>query len=900
MRTPGPSAASLLHRIGGGDDLAKIAGLRAAGTADVDVTTLGQLFGRNLARAMRHALDNTALPANEVTQWIDDATIDAAVVERCTEMREARLEAVRVRDLYRAEFARATAERLARLRTHTEPYDFTALSDARPELTAPLAAHTTCGLLPATFTAAEAEPLVTGGPDALSTLIKQRAALITVATVATTLGIPQVGVRALLSEPPKAFGATMSHAALDLWTRQATTDRAAFLAHVDAARALDETARAVRNEELTRERAAAAAARELALAARARLGLTYVPQHHPEHLRTCDVAAVLALSSAQVLAAIKDGRISAVQVEVRTRYGGNDLWFANVHEIEALRTDPPAWLVAGQQRRAPAQARADAAVAVRDAELAAQAAERARSAAQKAETARLATEAASAAVRVRVPLRRQEPTTMVAHLGPTNSGKTHDAIELLARSGRGVYAAPLRALAAEVHATLSDRLGEQNVGLVTGDEQINPDAPIVCCTVECAPMTAHTLVLDEVHWIADPDRGWAWARLLAGAEVEHLQVIGASESEPLLRTALGKNLVVVQHERLTGLAYTGTVTLSQVTAGTLVVAFSRKAVLYLAHAVADATGLRVGALYGAMPPAARRDTIAKFAAGDFDVLAVTDVIGHGINLPAATVVLAEMTKFDGTVRRVLHRWEAAQILGRAGRFGLAGAGTTAALHLPNLVLDATFVQAATATAAGSAGSDLKLTTGELRPTLGDLRCPATPALPVYVRTWHSLAQAQLKSHPWLRVCPVTGQLARLGLIGPVRLTVLSVADAWGLVNLPVDDPDRLNLFIGAVAYGHRIAMPSLARAGKANLVDAEELARFARDVMAFTRAFGDRCGVTSAGARALEDAAARRIISLLPGEVRTNRFGRCACGKTCPPWFSECDSCHTSYGRDIW
>src|SRR5947199_9748151 len=119
---------------------------------------------------------------------------------------------------------------------------------------------------------------------------------------------------------------------------------------------------------------------------------------------------------------------------------------------------------------------------------------------------------------VRLPERRVEPETVIAHLGPTNSGKTHDALRFLVETGKGVYAAPLRMLAQEAHRRLSAELGEGRVGLVTGEERVNPDAPIVCCTAEMAPMHGQTLVLDEVQWAEDEGRGTAWTRLMLGGD----------------------------------------------------------------------------------------------------------------------------------------------------------------------------------------------------------------------------------------------------------------------------------------------------------------------------------------------------------------------------------------------
>src|SRR5438105_6665769 len=101
---------------------------------------------------------------------------------------------------------------------------------------------------------------------------------------------------------------------------------------------------------------------------------------------------------------------------------------------------------------------------------------------------------------VRLPARAAEPETVIAHLGPTNSGKTHDALRFLVETGRGVYAAPLRMLAQEAHRRLAAELGEERGGLVTGEERVNPGAPIVCWTAAMAPASGETLGLDEVHW----------------------------------------------------------------------------------------------------------------------------------------------------------------------------------------------------------------------------------------------------------------------------------------------------------------------------------------------------------------------------------------------------------------
>ena len=104
---------------------------------------------------------------------------------------------------------------------------------------------------------------------------------------------------------------------------------------------------------------------------------------------------------------------------------------------------------------------------------------------------------------VRLPERTREPESVIAHLGPTNSGKTHDPLRFLVEGGRGVYPAPLRMLAQEAHRRLAAEIGDERVGLVTGEERVNERAPIVCCTAEMAPMHGETLVLDEIQWAED-------------------------------------------------------------------------------------------------------------------------------------------------------------------------------------------------------------------------------------------------------------------------------------------------------------------------------------------------------------------------------------------------------------
>ena len=276
-------------------------------------------------------------------------------------------------------------------------------------------------------------------------------------------------------------------------------------------------------------------------------------------------------------------------------------------------------------------------------------------------------------IEISLPTREHEPERVVAHLGPTNSGKTHAALEELAGAGAGVYAGPLRMLAQEAQRRLGERVGTDNVGLITGEERVNERAPILATTVEMAPQRGELLVLDEIQWADDEERGSAWTRLLLAGDFREIRLLGALDALPLVERAFPAAELRV-FERMLPLEFVGERTLRSLGKGTVVVSFSRKAVLALAGEVNRLHPGRVAVLYGAMPLSSRREEIDRFLSGAADVCVATDVLGHGVNLPCETLLFAETTKYDGESRRNLLPWEIAQIAGRAGRFGLVERG----------------------------------------------------------------------------------------------------------------------------------------------------------------------------------------------------------------------------------
>ena len=507
-----------------------------------------------------------------------------------------------------------------------------------------------------------------------------------------------------------------------------------------------------------------------------------------------------------------------------------------------------------------------------------------------------------------LPFRRTEPETVVAHVGPTNSGKTHSALEFLAETGRGVFAAPLRMLAQEAHRRLSAQLGAERVGLVTGEERVNEHAPIICCTAEMAPLSGEVLVLDEVQWAEDSERGSAWTRLLLAGEYRHILLLGAVEALPLIENAFPQAEVRF-FERKAPLDWTGAVSFQSLRRGTVVVAFSRRAVLALAGELNRRQPGKVAVLYGAMPLASRRLEIERFVNGDADVCCATDVLGHGVNLPCETLLFAESQKFDGEERRDLHAWEIAQIAGRAGRFGLVERGHVGVLTgIVWANADSDLIESALVPHVQLPGGHMGyrvVDTARLRPRLEDLAVDSPQQLAASLRAWHTAALRQWATDGWLSVESIGPLLVRLDAVQRrlrERGRTLPLEQVWKLVNAPVDEDNAELLATLALALaGDRAQRPVLqwlldaGRLRDASLEDAEQTARTASILRWFALQYPDVGGVTLEKAAELEEAAARRVSEKLAAEVNSPSVGRCkSCGQSCAPWFALCERC---YGR---
>ncbi|WP_222192841.1 helicase-related protein [Modestobacter italicus] len=507
-----------------------------------------------------------------------------------------------------------------------------------------------------------------------------------------------------------------------------------------------------------------------------------------------------------------------------------------------------------------------------------------------------------------LPTRATRPQKVVFHLGPTNSGKTYESLQALAALGSGVYAAPLRQLAHEAYAKLSAQLPAGTVGLSTGEEEIDPNAPIVCCTVEKAPDRGEMLVLDESHWVTDPDRGHHWARLLLTGEYREMHLISAAEAYLVLKPLVtdAQQVQVVNHKRLSRLdVLRSPVRTDGVKPQTLVVAFSRKTVYAVAAELDQHRPGKVGVLYGALPPATRRDVIDRFTRGELDVLVTTDVIGHGINVPASTVLFAETTKFDGQELRPLRTWEVAQIAGRAGRYGLTGHGQTGILiGVAGLKPVGALVASGAAVARGDEMSDLPKRRPRLRPELEDLGAFEAVDLPEALTRWMAWARAATRDEG-MTADDVTGLVLRVHALLPMLKGPLGAAGdlqtVWRLVNLAIDyNPPRRTrwLVLARAALQHAIGLPVPVETVlpeypvKASVEEYEQTAAAARDAQTLLRQFPGVAGLDSEDAAELEEACANTITELLPDAISIGRSGKCVeCGTSIAPWFSTCRPC---------
>jgi ATP-dependent RNA helicase SUPV3L1/SUV3 len=268
---------------------------------------------------------------------------------------------------------------------------------------------------------------------------------------------------------------------------------------------------------------------------------------------------------------------------------------------------------------------------------------------------------------------------VTAVLGPTNTGKTHLAIERMLGHSSGMIGLPLRLLAREVYNKVADRVGAENVALITGEEKIKPPNPRYwVATVEAMPrdLDLAFVAIDEVQLGADLDRGHVFTdRMLNRRGREETLVLGAATVRTMVEKLLrGAN--IVQRPRLSQLTFAGDRKLTRQPRRTAIVAFSAEEVYAIAELIRRQRG-GAAVVLGALSPRTRNAQVALYQSGDVDYLVATDAIGMGLNLDVDHVAFASDRKFDGYQFRRLNPAEFAQVAGRAGRAQRNGTfGTT--------------------------------------------------------------------------------------------------------------------------------------------------------------------------------------------------------------------------------
>ena len=256
-----------------------------------------------------------------------------------------------------------------------------------------------------------------------------------------------------------------------------------------------------------------------------------------------------------------------------------------------------------------------------------------------------------------------------AVLGPTNTGKTHLAIERLCAHSSGAIGFPLRLLAREVYDKVCRIKGERHVALITGEERIEPPgARWLLCTAEAMPAQADLafVALDETQLAADPERGHIFTdRLLHARGREETMLLGSATLEPVLRSLLPE-AEIIGRPRFSTLSHAGSAKLSRLPPRSAIVAFSAEQVYAVAEMLRRFRG-GAAVVMGALSPETRNRQVELFQSGEVDYIVATDAIGMGLNLDVTHVAFAGLSKFDGQRQRRLMPAEIAQIAGRAGR-----------------------------------------------------------------------------------------------------------------------------------------------------------------------------------------------------------------------------------------
>jgi ATP-dependent RNA helicase SUPV3L1/SUV3 len=276
----------------------------------------------------------------------------------------------------------------------------------------------------------------------------------------------------------------------------------------------------------------------------------------------------------------------------------------------------------------------------------------------------------------------------IALLGPTNSGKTHRAMEHLAQAASGVYLAPLRLLALENFERLQNTYREDGepvkVSLVTGEERrLAEGATHVASTVEMLDTRTkvEVAVIDEIQMLADRDRGAAWTAAVCGAPASTVYLVGAPEARRAIEALAARlecplEVHVLKRKAPLSMEPTAVRKIRNLKRGDAVIAFSRRDVLMWRDMITE-TGLSVATVYGNLSPEVRRAQAERFREGQADIVVGTDALAMGLNMPIQRIVMTTAVKYNGVEEEEISAALAKQIAGRAGRFGVHEEGFVA-------------------------------------------------------------------------------------------------------------------------------------------------------------------------------------------------------------------------------
>ena len=268
---------------------------------------------------------------------------------------------------------------------------------------------------------------------------------------------------------------------------------------------------------------------------------------------------------------------------------------------------------------------------------------------------------------------------IIALLGPTNTGKTHVAIEKMLQHESGIFGLPLRLLAREVYDKCVEKIGVEKVALITGEEKIIPSsADFFICTVESMPKDKKVafMAIDEIQMCADRERGHIFTERLLHARGEKITMFLGSQVMGGIINDLIKNVEFEKKERFSKLSYSGYKKISRLDQKVAIIAFSIEEVYAIAELVRRQKG-GAAVIMGSLSPKTRNSQVGLFQSGDVDYLIATDAIGMGLNMDIDEIYFSNLKKFDGKKTRRLNLVEMSQIAGRAGRFkNDGGFGTT--------------------------------------------------------------------------------------------------------------------------------------------------------------------------------------------------------------------------------